>query len=296
MRPLFALLVAATISQSPLQASDLGRDLERSYNTWRAAMVSKQLGPWQKATAPHRVMSIHNLIVSQRLKWPNALFEVPVNPPEISQLKRVGAGVVGPTAHAAFLGEVDFGIQNGDLPDNVLIIHYTRNGSSWLYDRSQFVNLAANPDIAALVAADDYRWLASKSYAPTGIVPPTAKRCPKPDYVGRLRIASYGYKTTLKFRNGYHTSVTDDAITTDLIIGGLATGENRFTVIAEPLPKAEGAPVESKETVPWSVTVFATSDVENRAAAKVFHFEPDTPPTTEMSSAVWVTAATLQRR
>ncbi len=299
MRPLFAILLITSLLPSPASASDLGRDLEKSYNTWRSAMVSKQASTWQKATAPHRVMSAHNLIVSQRLKWPNALFEVPVNPPEISQLKRVGAGVVGATAHAAFFGKVDFGIKAGDIPDNILIIHYTRNGSSWLYDRSQFVNLAAHPDIGALVAASDYRWLGSKSYAPSGIVPPTPKRCPKPDYIGHIRIASHGYKTTLKFRSGHHISIADDAITTDLIIGGLATGENRFTVTAKPLPKAKGAKdtkPTTDETIPWSITVFATSDMQKRAAAKVFHYAPDTPPADEMSSAVWVTAATLQRR
>jgi hypothetical protein len=171
--------------------------LERRYREWREALLTKDYPRWVAATSPYRTAVTRNLIVSQKLEWPAALFEIPVIPPEVTGLKVVAARERGDTAQVAYFGQVDFGVLEGELPNNILILHFHRDGGSWKYDRSQFINLAADPEVAAEVAAGGVAFLGREPYALTGAVPSPPAPGGPPDYNGPIRLDYRGVRTTV---------------------------------------------------------------------------------------------------
>ncbi|CAN5310672.1 hypothetical protein BH23VER1_BH23VER1_34780 [soil metagenome] len=283
---LLTILPAGLAQGAPDRA--LRSALDSAYSRWRQAMVAEDANAWSAATAPSRHAMTRNLIVSQRLPWPASLFQVPVIPPETSQLTLIDARQKGPTALVAYLGGVDFGVTDSKLPENVLVIYFLESEGRWRFDRIGFVNLNANPDVRAAIRKNDTSWLDSPRYALTGSVPPTPKPCPKPEYLGHVQVVSIGYKTDISINGGIHTGSTIDTIETNVIIGGLKPGENKFRATIEPTEIPE-------DVDPYlEISVFATSDLEGRPPARVFHYIPhgDVPPL--VSTAVWVTPTTLK--
>ena len=55
--------------------------LESAYEAWRRAMDGGDLGLWEQTTAFSRQIETRNRIVSQKLIFPQALFEDPVAAP-----------------------------------------------------------------------------------------------------------------------------------------------------------------------------------------------------------------------
>jgi len=283
------LTVICLLAVTPVPAADFDQELERSYNRWRSAMVNKNIRKWSAATSPYRYATTRNLIISQKLAWPRALFEIPVVPPEVTQLTVLEARAVGDTAHLAYIGPVDFGVVDGDLPENVLVLHFHKAKDAWRYDRSQFVNLAANPEIRDMAKRKDTSFLRDRLYSPPGTVPKPPPPCAKPDYVGQLRIQSVGYHTRIKINGTTHQSEVLNTSSSDLIIGGLKSGRNPFEVSITPLPASD----ENKRK--FTMSVFATSDLQNRAPSQVFFYEPKEVPKT-LTNSIWVNASKLNNK
>lgn len=283
------LLGLALCTPAFADQAQLRRQLESSYKAYRQATITKDFGAWQAATSPYRIAATRNLITSQKLVWPHAIFDIPVVPPALAQLTFLTADEKGPTAQLAYIGPVDFGVVEGKIPENVLIIKFHKNGTRWQYDRTQFVNLVANPDIGALAKRRDTSFLQGPRYEITGNIPPIPKPCPKPDYIGHLNIISYGYKTTIFINGERHRTIAYNTVSTDVVIGGLNPGENPISIITEPV--GDGPP-ESRE---FAVSVFATHDLNERTPVRIFNYVPPQAPPSIRSS-VWVTPNTLQGR
>lgn len=292
--PKYALLLLAisffsTFDTAKADKSPLRSELEKSYKAYRQATITKDFNAWRASTSAYRAAVTRNLVVSQKLVWPHALFDIPVVPPQLAQLTFLKVEEKADTAQLAYIGPVDFGVAQGDIPENVLIIKFQRSQSSWRYDRTQFINLVANPEIAALARKKDASFLAGPRYAITGAVPPTPKPCPKPDYIGHLSIISYGYKTTVFINGERHRTIAYDTSSTDVVIGGLNPGENPISIITEPVGDT---PLEERE---FAISVFATHNLNERAPVRIFNYVPPQAPPSIRSS-VWVTATTLQGR
>jgi hypothetical protein len=283
-------------SPQPLGAADADQlrvKLERRYREWREALMRKDYTRWINATSPYRAAVTRNLIVSQKLPWPDALFEIPVIPPEVTPLRLIDARTSGETALAAYIGPVDFGVVAGDLPDNVLILQFHRHDGEWKYDRSQFVNLKANPDIAAEIEKDDDGFLDAEPYALTAQVPATPELCPKPDYIGHLHIEAIGYETSVRVNGKSHYAEVANTVITDVISGGLRPGENPIRITAKRVPM----PPEGEGAEPhFLISVYATHDPGAREPARVFVYEPEGEPPASISASVWVTPTTLRGR
>ena len=135
--------------------------------------IRKDAAAWQRTTAPHRRMEVKNRILSEKRAFPAAVFDLPAPPPALAGLKFLEAKQNGATAKASYFGKIDFGV-GGSPSDNLLVLSFTGGGGGWFYDRADFVNLAALPEVRKELAAGDLGYLKETPEAqPSGVVPPT---------------------------------------------------------------------------------------------------------------------------
>src|SRR6476659_5601360 len=138
----FAALLLSAIA---LRAADseVRQELEHTYSAWRSALAARDLQGWARVTASYRQMATRNLIVSQKQLFPDALFNLPMRPPETATLRYLGTKVVGNTAHVAYFGKVDLGLVDpAEIPDNVLILKFIKEATGWKFDTSRLLNLS----------------------------------------------------------------------------------------------------------------------------------------------------------
>lgn len=135
-----------------------GEGFSQVYEIWRNSVIRKDARAWQAVTAPHRVAEVRNRIFSEKLPFPSAVFDLPAPPPSLKGLKLLQAKVNGRTARVSYFGPIDFGV--GGVPsDNLLVLSFVGVGSTWLYDRADFVNLTALKDVRAELARGDLSYL-----------------------------------------------------------------------------------------------------------------------------------------
>ena len=80
-RSLVSIILLLAITGPALNAqgpsfSKVTDTLKAVFGDWNKAMAEKDLALWQKSTAKFRQIGIRNMIVSQKNKWPEALFEL----------------------------------------------------------------------------------------------------------------------------------------------------------------------------------------------------------------------------
>ncbi|TLD69440.1 hypothetical protein FEM03_17510 [Phragmitibacter flavus] len=273
---LLLLMVAAAV---PVRADvhALRRELDRSYSAWREAMATKNFSGWQQTTAAHRQMSIRNLIVSQQQPFPAALFAVPMKPPETAPLRFVEVQQNGETASLVYFGKVDLGIADAaEIPENLLFLRFVREASGWKFDTTSLINLEPQPDVRAVLKGGGKPGLLSDpDLLPTGVVPPVAKPCPKPDRIGVLQVASFGYETRAVVNGFDVASVTDNA-EEHIIIGGLRDGVNPLVLDLKEVPLPPGAPADAERVV--RVSALVLTGEEKRPAIEVFEWKPTAQP------------------
>ncbi len=224
--------------------TDLRRELEHTYSLWRNAIAAHDISGWQRSTASYRQALTRNLIVSQKQPFPDALFAIPMRPPETSTLRMVKVAAKGATAHLMFFGKVDLGItEASEVPENLLILKFIKDKEAWKFDTTRVVNLSGAPEIRAELknnASSPY--LNEPELNPTGVVPPTPAPCTIPDRIGVLQIASVGYETRA-IVNGFEVATVTDNLEQHLVIGGLKDGENplklqfKATALPEDVPR-----------------------------------------------------------
>lgn len=299
MRPHFtsifflSFVIAITTAFGAMGAegdAELRVALEKVYYDWRGAIINQDTAAWQRATSRYRQVMTKNLILSQRQVYPDAVFEVPIRPPELTQLRRLEVQAVGPTAHMIYFGKVDLGLDAESVPDNLLILRFLKEGNEWKFDTTRYMNLAGVPEIrAALAGGGDPDFLDKPEFNPPGYVPPVPKECGVPDYMAAYHIQSYGYAATPHL-NGFDYPAVEDNAENQLIIGGLMKGKNDFKLDLKATPVPEG------EERYFEVNVMVITPNGEKPAVPVLKWSTkDANPPASQDLPLWVNSSTLKK-
>lgn len=245
--------------------SELRPALEGTYNTWRNAMIRKDAATWQKSTAEHRRVEVKNRILSENRAFPAAVFDVPAPPPSISGLRFLEAKQNGATAKASYFGKIDFGI-GGDPTDNLLVLSFVRGGSGWLYDRADFVNLAALPAVRKELSAGDLKYLKETPEAqPSGVVPRTPIECAPAKYIAKVYVFCPGREVEVQI-NKISRHRFANAKEAEVVIGGALDGANEVQFTTKKLEGGTG-----KEAM--TIRVYLMSQVNGVKPVKAFEYQ-----------------------
>ncbi len=263
--------------------------LERTYQTWRDAIVRKDAAAWQRATATHRRVEVRNRIVSEKQPFPQAVFNLPAAPPALGGLKFLEAKQNGPTAKASYFGKVDFGV-GGDPTDNLLVLSFVSESGRWLYDRADFVNLEGLKDVRKELAAGDLKYLRETPEAqPSGKVPETPIQANPAKYIAKAYVFSPGREVKVQV-NKISRHRFANAKEAEIVIGGAVDGPNEVQYAISKLPGGTG-----KEAL--TIRVYLLSQVPGVKPVKAFEYqvlEGETPKSSG-TGMFQVDAATVQK-
>ncbi len=285
----FSLLIAPLCPGAEGDA-ELRVRLEKVYYDWRGAIINQDVAAWQRSTSRLRQVMTKNLILSQRQLYPDAVFQVPIRPPELTQLRRLEVEAIGPTAHMIYFGRVDLGLDAEAVPDNLLILRFIKEGEEWKFDTTRYMNLAGVPDIrAALSGGGDPDFLDKPEFNPPGYVPPVPKECGVPDYMAAYHIQSFGYAATPHL-NGFDYPPVEDNAENQLIIGGLMKGKNDFRLDLKAVPVPEG------EERYFEINVMVVTPNGDKPAVPVLQWSTkDANPPASQELPLWVNSSTLKK-
>ena len=271
IRPLLFCFLALSLLVRPARGIDqeLRRSLEHVYSEWRSAIASHDYATWQHATASFRQVMTRNMIVSQMQPFPGALFDIPLHPPDTGLLHLVKTETNGPTAYLIYFGKVDLGISDpSEVPENLMVLSYIKEGAAWKFDTTRLVNLANAPDVRTqLKNTGTSPFLNEPDLSPSGVLPAIPALCRAPDHIALLQIVSVGYETTAKVNQFDLPTVTDNG-EQHLIIGGLNDGDNPLKLSIKTLE----LPKDVKHQL--SVKALILTGYESRPSIKVFEWEP----------------------
>ena len=230
-------LIAATLA---VGQENLRPSLETTYNAWRESMIRKDHSVWQRVTAEHRKVEVRNRIVSEKLPFPAAIFELPAPPPGIQGLKFLDAKQKGATAKLSYFGKIDFG---GQPTENLLILSFVRGANGWLYDRADFVSLVSLPAVRKELAAGDLSYLKETPEAqPSGVIPPTPISAPAAKWVAKAYVFCPGREVKLQINKISHHRFAN-AKEAEVVIGGALDGTNEIQFSTKRLEGSTGKEV-----------------------------------------------------
>jgi hypothetical protein len=253
------MLVAMT------HAADMERPLlEKSYNAWRDAMIRRDAAAWQKITAKHRQIEVKNRIVSEKRAFPAAVFDLPAPPPPITGLQFLEAKRNGATAKASYFGKIDFAV-GGTPTDNLLVLAFIRGDGGWLYDRADFINLAALPEVRKELARGDLSYLQETPEArPSGEVPPTPIEARPAKYIAKVYVFCPGREVQVQVNKISHHRFAN-AKEAEIIIGGALDGPNEVQFTTKQLAGATGKEV-------MTIRIYLMSEIEGTQPIKAFEY------------------------
>ncbi len=262
-RLIFAIsLVFCTVSSAQ---DNLRPALETTYSAWREAMIRRDPAAWQRVTAEHRRVEVRNRIVSEKLPFPASIFNLPAPPPSLQGLKFLEAKQNGATAKASYFGKIDFGI-GGDPSDNLLVLSFIRGSGGWLYDRADFVNLTALPDVRKELAAGDLTYLKETPESqPSGQVPATPISANPAKYVAKVYVFCPGREVQLQV-NKISRHRFANAKEAEVVIGGAVDGPNE---VQYSIKKLEGG--TGKEVM--TIRVYLMSTIPGEKPVKTFEYQ-----------------------
>jgi hypothetical protein len=262
---LFAALLmpAAALAQAPAPA-DTGKVLIATYSAWRNAMLRKDYPGWQRTTAEYRQIDTRNRIVSEKRPFPGSIFEVPAPPPPLDGLKMIHLSQKGATAKVAFFGKVNFGI-GGEPTDNVIVLSFVNTGS-WRYDRADFVNLAALPEVRAELAAGNLKYVSeTPDFQATGTVPATPPTVPPAKYIAKVYVFCPGREVQVQV-NQFSRHRFANAKEAEIVVGGALDGANSVTYTVKGLEGGTG-----KEAL--TIRVYLMSEIDGTKPLKAFEYQ-----------------------
>ncbi len=259
------ILAATALTMTVAGAQDdLRAPLEQTYNAWRQAVVSKDARTWERVTATHRKTEVRNRIVSEKLPFPAAVFDLPTQPPALAGLRFLEAKRVGPTATAAYFGKIDFAV-GGKPTDNLLVVSLVAEGGSWLFDKADFVNLEVMKDVRAELAAGNLAYLKqTKELQPSGRVPEAPIAVNPAKYIAKVYVFSPGREVTVRV-NKVSRHRFANAKEAEVVIGGAVDGLNEVQYAIKPLPGGTG-----KEAL--AIRVYLMSEVKGVQPVKAFEY------------------------
>lgn len=264
----FAFSISAHQVDAQVQATPALRvTLERAYESWRTAMEEGDLEKWKATTAFSRQIETQNRIISQRLPFPDVLFEDPVESPSLAGLIAMGVLSTPETATSTYFGNANFG---GDGPaagaENMLVLHFLREDGVWKFDNLRLVKIGNDGEILLQIKNGDFSFLQGEEFQPLPQLPPLPQPVSEPEFLAKAWIDSTGYETTIII-NGISMGKYTNVKTTELILGGVRSGGNTIEIQVSP----SSQPVQGAPKV--EVAVYAAKGAEDKAN-RVFHFKP----------------------
>jgi hypothetical protein len=243
----------------------LKADLEKTYSVWRDSMIKKDFRLWQQVTAEHRQVEVKNRIVSEKLPFPASVFNLPAPPPLLSGLKFLTAARNGRTAKASYFGKIDFGV-GGEPTDNLLVLSFIQSGDGFLYDKADFVNLTALPEVREELAKGDLTYLKGVPEAqPSGIVPVAPVAVQPATTLAKVYVFCPGREVEVlvnkvsrhKFINGKEA---------ETVMGGARGGLNEVQYAVTKLEEGTGQEA-------MTIRVYLLSEVQSVKPIKVFEYQ-----------------------
>lgn len=239
-------------------------------------MAAGDLDRWKEATAFSRQISIRNRIVSQKLPFPEALFNDPLGAPGLEGLFSLGVLSTGETATSTYYGKANFGGTVDAVTDNLIVLHFLREEGTWRFDTLRVIKTGGDAEILLKIRNSDFSFLQGEEFQPADSLPPVPQPVERPDYVAEAWIDATGYELVLEV-NGRLTGRFPNARGAELVIGGLNRGQNSVRIRARRLPEA------AAENPRVEVAIYAAGDPSDQAK-RVYHFRPGAtvpPETTE---------------
>ena len=244
---------------------DLKANLEKTYGIWRTSLINKDAATWQRVTAEHRRVEVKNRILSEKRAFPASLFDLPSPPPALGGLKFLEAKQNGSTAKSAYFGRVEFGVGGGPT-DNLLVLSFVRGAGGWLYDKADFVNLTALPEVRTELAAGDLSYLRGVPEAqPTGVVPQTPIASNPATTIAKVYVFSPGREVQVQV-NKISRHRFANAKEAEIVIGGAHPGLNE---VQYSIRKLEGGTGEEVLTI----RVYLMSEVPGMKPIKAFEYQ-----------------------
>lgn len=277
-RILTPLILAATLlfvqaptnsrAQSPAQPDPALRPtLESAFQAWRAAIASDNLAQWEAATAYSRQIEIRNRIVSQRLPFPQALFEDPIGTPGLEGLISLGVFNTGNTATSTYFGKANFGASDGvAVSDNILVLHFLREEGVWKFDNLRIVKIGNDAEILLQIRNSDFSFLNDIEFQPAPQLPPIPQPVNMPDFIAEVWVDATGYEVTVEV-NGHSSGTFTNLKRTELVMGGVKAGQNVVRLTTKLLENVGGA------TPKVEVAIYAARDPAAQAN-RVYHYRP----------------------
>lgn len=279
-------MTSLAVAQENLRPS-----LETTYSAWRESMIRKDASMWQRVTAEHRRVEVKNRILSEKLPFPAAIFNLPAPPPSLQGLRFLEAKQNGATAKASYFGKIDFG---GNPTENLLVLSFIRGNGGWLYDRADFVNLSALPDVRKELAAGNLKYLKETPEAqPSGNVPPTPVAARPAKYAAKVYVFCPGREVRVQI-NKISQHRFANAKEAEVVIGGALDGPNEVQFSTKKLEGGTG-----KEAM--TIRVYLKSEVAGTNPIKIFQYQveegqPVKPFGTESFNLDAATAAKIRGR
>lgn len=246
---------------------ELKREFEGLYLGWRDAMSQKDYNRWQRSTSSYRQAQTRNEVISQRLRFPDALFAVPVQAPDVSNLLHVAVLARGDAATSVYFGKADFGVgEAAAVTDNFIVLRFLREHGVWLFDNLRVVKFGNDPEMLLKISGQDFSFLESPEFQPPAEIPKVPGPVTAPDFLAEVWVTSVGFETTIEVNNQHSSKIANDT-GRRLIIGGLKRGANRLKVTTRPAPLDTGTPKYLE------VAIYAAAKPEEEAK-RVFHYRP----------------------
>lgn len=240
-------------------------ELEKTYGAWRDSLIRKDAAAWQQITAEHRKVEVRNRIISEKRDFPASVFDLPTPLPALAGLGFLEAKQNGSTAKAAYFGKVDFGVE-GEPTDNLLVLSFVKGARGWLYDKADFVNLTALPDVRKELAGGDLSYLHGVPEAqPSGVVPPTPIAANPATTIAKVYVFSPGREVQVQV-NKISRHRFANAKEAEVVIGGARPGPNEVQFSVKKLEGGTGMEA-------MTIRVYLMSEVEGIQPIKAFEYQ-----------------------
>lgn len=257
--------VSLVLSALAAGQDNLRPSLETTYSAWREAMIRRDASTWQRVTAEHRRVEVRNRIVSEKMPFPAALFDLPAPPPGLNDLKFLEAKQNGATAKSSYFGKIDFGV-GGEPTENLLVLSFVRGTGGWLYDRADYVNLSALPEVRKELTAGNLKYLKETPEAqPSGAVPPTPIAANAAKYVAKVYVFCPGREVQVQV-NKISRHRFANAKEAEVVIGGALDGPNEVQYTVKKLEGGTGKEV-------MTIRVYLMSRVPGAKPIKTFEYQ-----------------------
>ncbi|MEP4079313.1 hypothetical protein [Haloferula sp.] len=238
-RILTACLLLTAGAAKAQDTKALSGNLIKTYQAWRQAMVTSNARQWQALTSKHRQVEVRNRILSEKRSFPASVFQVPSPPPALNGLRTIHVSQRGATAKAAFYGKVDFGI-GGTPTENIMVVSYTNEGGRWKYDRAEFVNLTALPEVRKELATGELKYVReTPEFQATGVIPRTPIAVNRAQYIAKAYVYCPNREVEMQINqvSSHKFKNTKEA---QIIAGGAKDGPNNVVYRIKPLKGCTG--------------------------------------------------------